>query len=188
MTRHTESIVFFGYVIPFVCAGILAGGIFYGRSQLQQTEARRLKVWEEYTTAAREADGIEQQIAAPGRRAMMAYWDECLDKEFVQTLTQNLNDIQRRFSEEQMLQTELGRPAGRSSFGANSENPYSRFKISFNGGLGPIQFALAELERRMPQIVLDDMRITPKTAQPDSPAMLTVEATYLNWQDNKDAP
>lgn len=185
MTRHTESIVVFGYVIPFFFAAVLTGGVFYGRSQLQDTETRRSKVWEEYAGAAKEADAVESLLAAPGRRAMMVYWDECLKKEFIQNLTQNLNEIQQRFNEEQMVQTELSRPQGRSSFASRSENPYTRFKISFSGGIGPIQIALAELERRMPQIVLDDLQIKPKTAQPDSPASLTIEATYLSWQDKK---
>lgn len=185
MNRHTESVFFFGYVVPFLLAAALVGGVLYGRARLQKTEAKRDKAWEEYITTAREGDSIEAQLGTPGRRAMMKYWDECLSKEFVQNLTQNLNDIQRRFTEDQLEQTELGRPAGRSGLAGNSENPYTRFKISFNGGYGPVQFALAELERRMPQIVLDDIKITTKSKAQNGAAILNIEATYVSWQDKK---
>lgn len=185
MNRHTESVFFFGYVVPFLLAAALVGGILYGRARLQKTEAKRGKAWEEYITTAREGDSIEAQLGTPGRRAMMKYWDECLSKEFVQNLTQNLNDIQRRFTEDQLQQTELGRPAGRSGLAGNSENPYTRFKISFNGGFGPVQLALAELERRMPQIVLDDIKITTKSKAQNGAAILNIEATYVSWQDKK---
>ncbi|MCB1237018.1 MAG: hypothetical protein KDM91_18260 [Verrucomicrobiae bacterium] len=178
MSKHTQSILFFGIIFPGIVIGILFAGVFVGRSKLEVRKVAKEKVFKAYQEAASAKSEVEQALGTEGRLDQMAYFDEQISQEFIQALTKNLNEVTSNFNETQLLRTELSRPGGRSSFAGYTENQYSRFKLSFEGGFGPMQMTLAELEMRMPHLVLESLKMGPGSGNGSS---LKFDATYVCW-------
>lgn len=183
MSRYTQSIIVFGLVIPGFLLGVLLGGVYYGKERLTTLKAEKRKLYEGFQQSSAKVGILERELTAGQRRDQMRYWEEKLGKDFIQSLSQNLNDVVEPFSDKQLLRTELSRPAGRSTLAPGTEADYSRLKLSFEGGYGPMQRALAELEIRMPQLVLERLDISPirNEIRP-----LKFDITYLCWHDSKD--
>ena len=183
MSKHTQSILLFGLVLPLVVMGILLGIAVAGRGKLLSQKEVKEQLFESYKESAQALSLIEKELSVEGRSEQMEYWESQLKKEFVQNLTQSLNEITSQFSEEQLIRTELSRPSTRSPIASRTDNPHSRFKLSFEGGFGPMQVTLAELEMRMPQLVLEGLEIQPIHDSSKKGSRLKFEATYLAWHD-----
>ncbi len=186
MSKHTQPILLFGLILPGVVVLLLLGGVFAGRGKLLVKKETKEELFESFKEASEKLSTIEEELSIEGRRDQMEYWDAQLKKEFVQSLSQNLNEITEQFTEDQLIRTELSRPTSRSPLASSTENPHSRFKLSFEGGFGPMQSALAELEMRMPQLVLESLDIQPVVDSGGSRSKLRFDATYLAWHDISD--
>lgn len=184
MKRYGNSIVFFGGMLPLVAILVLGGLLLVGRSKLHAKREIKEREFEHYRQSAGEVASVEEELKIEGRAEQMAYWDEQLKKEFVQSLTQNLNEIASQFTEEQLSRTEFSRPGTRSPLGGATANPHSRFKLTFEGGFGPMQTLLADLELRMPQLALESIEIVPvQDSSPKAKSRLRFDASYLAWHD-----
>lgn len=184
MTKHTQSIFIFGLILPCALLFLLLGGIVSGRGKLEKADQAKKEAFTQFTEADTKVRLIESDLSAEGRRDQMTYWEEQLGKDFIQSLTQNLNEITGNFDENQLLRTELSRPSSRSPIASATENDYSRFKLSFEGGFGPMQRTLAELEMRMPQLVLESLEVLPgRDNRSGGSPKLQFNAIYLCWQD-----
>ena len=183
MSKHTQSILLFGLVLPGLVVGILLSIALVGRGKLVAQKELKEKEYEEFQTSAQQLSAIEEELSVEGRSDQMEYWEAELKKEFIQSLTQNLNEITSQFSEDQLIRTELSRPGTRSPIAGVTDNPHSRFKLSFEGGFGPMQIALAELEMRMPHLVLEGLDIQPVRENSGRSSRLHFDATYLAWHD-----
>jgi hypothetical protein len=184
MNRYRNAIVFFGGVLPFIAIAGLVVGLVMGRSKLAAKRDKKESLFESYQQAAGEVANVEEELKIEGRAEQMAYWDEQLKKEFVQSLTQNLNEIASQFNEDQLTRTEFSRPGTRSPLAGPTKNQYSRFKVTFEGGFGPMQTLLADLEVRMPQLVLENIEISPVVdSNPKAKSRLKFDATYLAWHE-----
>lgn len=184
MSKHTQSILFFGLILPGIAVGILLVIAVAGRSSLFAKKEQKETLYKTFQESAQALAAIEKELSVEGRTEQMEYWETQLKKEFVQSLTQNLNEIASQFTEDQLIRTELSRPATRSSVAGKTSNPHSRFKLSFEGGFGPMQIALADLEMRMPQLVLEDLEVKPvRDTSGKGRDKLKFDITYLAWHD-----
>jgi len=188
MTKHTQSILLFGIILPAVGMGLVFGGLLKGRGKLLAKKEQKIQMYEGYKASAEELAAVESQLSVEGRMDQMEYWDSQLKKEFVQNLTQSINEITSQFSEDQLMRTELSRPSARSPLASSTDNPHSRFKLSFEGGFSPMQTALAELEMRMPQLVLESLEIKPyRDSGGTGRDRLRFDVTYLAWHNLAEA-
>jgi len=188
MNKHTESIVVFGIVLPaFLLAGLL-GGVVYARGKLHAAKAERIATYREHEQVVASLRKTEADFGT--RSQNLEYWKESLSKELVQTLTANLRKAMAEYTDDQLRQTELGRPTGSSQFAAVTENNYERLSLTFEGGFAPMQRVLAELELKMPQLSLESLTVGPtKLAanNKDSQRRLNFVVNYLSWQDSDSA-
>ena len=185
MSKHTQSILLFGLILPCGVLLLIFGGVLHARGKIQTADQIKKEAYSKFTDANTKVRLIETELSSEGRRDQMAYWEEQLGKDFIQSLTKNLNEITADYDEEQLLRTELSRPSNRSPIASATENEYSRFKLSFEGGFGPMQRTMAELEMRMPQLVLESLEVLPgrNNIKGKSPK-LRFDAIYLCWQDS----
>ena len=184
MSKHTQSILLFGLIIPCGLLLLVLGLIVHGRGKIQNVDSAKKQAYTQFKEADSKVHLIESELSTEGRRDQMAYWEEQLGKDFIQSLTKNLNEITGNYNEDQLLRTELSRPSSRSPIASATENEYSRFKLSFEGGFGPMQRTLAELEMRMPQLVLESLEVLPgRNNSADELPKLQFDAVYLCGHD-----
>ena len=182
MNKHTESIVVFGLILPGLVLAIALGGVLFGRSKLHSTANQKIEAYREYEQAAAALKVTEREFVS--RRESFTYWKENVSKELIQTLSANLRQAMEPYTDDQLRQTELSRPSNSSQFASMTKNRYDRFRLSFEGGFGPMQHVLATLETQMPQIVLETFNVGPsaQSASQGSARRLKFDVTYLSWR------
>jgi len=122
-----------------------------------------------------------ESLLAP-RRGQMEYWEGHLTKDTVESFNENLDMILKRYDSNQLRPPTARRPAGKGVLGRGVEANAALFQLTFEGGFGPMQELMAELEVRMPQLVLEGIKITPAAVQAGGLGQkLKFELTYMAW-------
>ena len=185
MTKHTESIFVIGVIAPGVLLIAILGGVLFARGKLDTEKQAKTAVWQEHEQSVAALRMAESEFS--GKEGNLDAWKSSIDQELIQSLTLTLREAMEGYTDQQLRQTELSRPSNTSQFAAATDNNYDRFKLSFEGGFGPMQRVLAILETKMPQVVLETMNISPvaQASGSDGTRKLKFAVTYLSWRDGE---
>jgi hypothetical protein len=156
---YRNAIIIFGMAIPGIGLLVVLVVMWVMLGKFEQTRDRKVAAREQ----SRLAQLGEKALAAKlePRRGQMEYWAEHLEKDVTQSMNVSLDAVLKRFDGNQLRMASARRPAGEGLLGSDVEAVASLFEITFEGGFGPMQETLAELETRVPQLVLDKMEIAP---------------------------
>lgn len=183
---HTKAIAIFGVGLPFFIVAILFAATLYGRGKLESAHGKKLKTFNQHVEAKQQAMELEAYLTLNDRREKVAYWNEKLELDFIQSLSANLEKILQNFDSAVLRQTSLNQAKGVSQIATGVENPHSRIQLSFEGGFKPMQLLLAELETEMPHLVLESVSIKPNLASSENePGFLSFSLTYMCWEKPK---
>lgn len=180
MTKHTQSIIIFGLAIPCILILGLIGGALSAQGSIKEKRQTKSSAFEEYQRTSTERQIIDTKLGKDDRREKVAFWEEQLNEELIQAVTRNLNKITAGYDETQLRRTSFSRPSGASQLAGSVESKYNRLVLGFEGGFGPMQETMAELEILMPHLTLESFKATPSTDRSRDP-FLTFEVVYLAW-------
>ena len=80
-------------------------------------------------------------------------------------------------------------PLERGRVGRQLQAEAGRVKSSFEGGFGPMQETLLQVETLMPQSVLEELKITRKAdLMPNKPMHLVFEMSHICWKATEGTP
>lgn len=175
MTSYMRAILIYGLTLPGLVILLIFAGAGFGLNKVGAAKKRIQVLAEEVRKTTAEVATVDAKLE--GRVERMAAWDKCIQGEVIQQITRVLQEVMEPYSEEELKQTQLGRPANRSTLAGGTENHYVRFEIAFEGGYGPMQQVLAALEARMPHMVLEDFSVEPGRNK----KALTFKVTYTCW-------
>lgn len=175
MSIYLKSILIHGLAAPGLLILISLGSGWYGLEKIKVKREIAQKRADELADTTVQINAVEEKLS--GRTEQMAFWEDRIEGEVVQKITRTLQTIMEDVSPVELRQTGLGRPSGRSAFAGNTENLYSRFQISFEGGFEPMQRVLAELEAWMPQIVLEEFYVKPSQGG----SGLSFKVSFVCW-------
>lgn len=186
ISPHRQAIIVFGIAAPAFLLIAVSVATFIGSSKLKTTFATKVETLERFQTADAQVKELEAFLTTENRREKTAYWTSKVEKDVVESLTENLDKILAKYDPEVLRQTEMGQANGASGLGAKSKHPHTRMQLSFEGGFKPMQLLLAELETEMPHLVLESMAITPRPATTESDkSTLQFRVVYLCWEKPK---
>jgi len=180
MSKHTQSIIIFGLVLPAFVILLAIGGVFKIRGYIDAERKKRIAKFESYQQSKTESRLLDKKLEQDDRRAKMAYWNDNLQMELTQGLSKHMNSILEGYNDSQLRRTSMGQPSGRSSLASEVESKYNRFVLGFEGGFGPMQETMAALELKMPRLTLESLKVTPTRNLTDRP-YLEFDVTYLAW-------
>ena len=180
MTKHTKSIIIFGMVIPCLLIVALIGGALQAKASIQEKRETKSVSFQDYERKQTESQLIDAKLTKDDRREKMAYWSNQLREELIQSVSKNLNEIMSDYDERQLRRTSFSRPTGRSQIAGSVESEHARLVLGFEGGLGPLQTTLTELEILMPHLTLESLNIIPNNRQSGG-TFLRFEVTYVAW-------
>jgi len=73
-------------------------------------------------------------------------------------------------------------PGDRGRLGGQVKSDMARVKSSFQGGTGPMQEVLLQVESLMPQTMLEEMKISRKSNLVSKREFLEMELTHVFWK------
>lgn len=174
---YKQSIILFGIVFPLLGLIALVGGSHFVKSKMNESFALKSSEYRKYSQSRNAAMQTESQIKE--RREHLARWKEDLAQETTSTLRTHLKSISEKLPSEEFQETGFDPLSNKSSFAAASQQKSSQFRLGFRGTFRAAQRALLELEARMPQLQLQEMKVTPS----DQSALLNFQVTYTAWEN-----
>jgi hypothetical protein len=174
---YRQSIVLFGFVLPFVvCAAIVGGGVAF-KAKAAASFKQKQALYKSSETNRIGALGIEAQVSK--KRPHVERWISQIEKETANSITSHLKEIGDLLPAKEFQQTAFERPTGATGFASASAQNSSQVKLAFRGTFRSMQKAFIELETRMPQLQLQDLKIDPSSS---STSTLNFQVTYTAWE------
>lgn len=178
MHLYRQPIILFGIILPAIAAAVLIGIFSMLKSNMVASSEIKQKSYKTYE-AGRIA-GLEIEAQVSRQRQHLDRWKTQLSAETASAVTTNLREISEQLPTKEIQQTAFERPSTSGGFGAVSAQTSSQIRIAFRGTFRTMQRAFLELETRMPQLQLQDLKIDPSTNQS---SLLNFQVTYTAWEN-----
>lgn len=175
---YKQPIILFGIVIPLVIAAVLIGACVMVKGKFQTSYDNKARYFVGHEQSRMGALGIEAQLNR--ERKHLERWDELLSEETSSHLATNLRLIGAALPDKEFQQTAFERLGNSSGFGSASAQKSSGLKLSLRGTYRTVQRAFLELETRMPNLQLQELKMDPNLSA-DS-ALLNFQVTYTAWE------
>ena len=94
-------------------------------------------------------------------------------------MTTNLREIAKDLPSKEYQQSSFDCPGTKGILGSNTAQNSSLIRITFRGSYRTMQRAFLELESRMPQLQLQELKIDPSAG---ISSLLKFEVTYTAWE------
>jgi hypothetical protein len=189
MNLYRQSITLFGIVIPLLLVAVLVGGVYYFHSQVKTSYQSKVSAYSASEQKRQSADNLEKQMTK--ERANLGRWTSesgLVKPEALVAFRNNLKDIESKLPPDQFKVANFERLAAKAGFGASSAQNSSQLSLTLRGTFRNVQLALLELETKMPQLQLQDLKITPPSTsgagagQSTQTGSLNFQATYTAWE------
>jgi len=176
---YKQSIILFGIVVPLLIAAVILGACSFVRGKFTgsvEEKALHFSGHERNRMAV-----LESESRLSRQRADYKRWKELTSEDTFSLVTTNLREIGEALPPKEFQQTAFERLEKSSGLGSISGQKSSGLKFNFRGTFRSVQKALLELETRMPNLQLLDLKIDPNQAA-DFP-LLNFQVTYTAWEN-----
>lgn len=173
---YTQSIVFFGFVIPVLITAIIIGIGFAAKSKMSKSFALKKVNYKTYTMNMQKAKADEAAIGA--KRADMVRWEKLVSNSTATTVSSNLRQIEKTIDPKELQPTGQQFPTTKSGFATVNSQKSSQVELSFRATFRSMQKVLLDLETRMPQLQLQEFRIKPN----NNSQSLAFDVSYTSWE------
>lgn len=177
MNHYRQPIILFGIVLPFIACAALIGGLGYLRTKVKASFDEKMAGYTASNQTKQAAQVIEAEVSR--QQPHFARWKTSLAEETRSAITANFRNIQAGLPPKEFQQTAFDTPPGTTGFGAVSKQKSSQVRIAFRGTFRTLQRAFADLETRMPQLQLEELRIEPIGAES---SQLNLQVSYTAWE------
>lgn len=178
MKLYQQSILIFGLAIPLLLAAAVFSACFVIRGKITTSLAAKTEQFGQLQQTRRAAQEVERTVGI--ERENLERWSKQMSQETASVVTATLRKIEERIPDNQFTQTSFERPTAAAGFGTVSAQRSSQIQMSFRGTYRSVQQAFLELETRMPQLQLQDLRISPN---PNQPALHNIQVSYTAWEN-----
>ncbi len=178
MHFYRQTIIAFGIVVPVLIAALLVGIGFMVKSKMATSFASKEGTFKTYEQGRIAALEIEGRVSR--ERQHLDRWEKKLSEETASAVATNLREISDNLPAKEIQQTSFERPNGSSGFGSASAQGSSQIRMAFRGTFRTLQRAFLDLETRMPQLQLQELRMDPSSTQS---SLLNLQVTYTAWEN-----
>lgn len=176
---YRQSIILFGIVVPVLIAFVVIGACAFVRGKITNSFATKAKYYSGYEESRMSALEIEAKLIR--QRDASARWQELLEQETFSLVTTNLRAIGENLPPKEFQQTAFERLGSSGGIGGVSAQKSSGLKFNFRGTFRAVQQAFLELETKMPNLQLQELRIDPNSSSGSS--LLNFQVTYTAWEN-----
>ena len=178
MHLYRQPIALFGIVLPIVVTAIIVGICFQLKSSMTASFENKQTKYKAYEMAR--VAGLEIETQVIRQRPHLEHWNSLLAQETASAVTINLKEISEGLPTKEIQKTASERLPVKGGFGTISAQASSQVRMAFRGTFRTMQRAFLELETRMPQLQLQELRIDPSTSQS---SLLNFQVTYTAWEN-----
>jgi hypothetical protein len=178
MFLYRQTIILFGIVVPMLAAAAVIGVSFMLKSKMVSSFNNKQSNYKTYEQGR--IAGLEIEAQVTRQRQHLDRWNESLAQETASAVATNLRGIVEHLPSKEIQQTAFERPSGSAGFASVAAQKSSQVRISFRGTYRTLQRAFLELETRMPQLQLQELRMDPVTNQT---SLMNFQVAYTAWEN-----
>lgn len=187
MSAYTKPILRFGLATPLLFNCVLLAAVAGANQKLAKVRAIKEERYREQVARQASVKSLEAELAP--KRKTFEDQSRLLQADPGQMFTRILDTLLPKYPEIELERTGLVFPLDRGRIGRQIQADAARVKSSFEGGFGPMQEALLQVESLMPQATLEDFKITRKADQlMNKPEHLLFEITHICWKGKEAKP
>lgn len=175
---YKQPIIIFGIVIPLIIAGLIFGIGSAVRGKFVTSYEAKADQYKGHQRNKMFAMETETQVIR--QREAFQQWSGILDQDPFSLVTSNLRTIGQKHPPKELQQPLPERLNNKLGFGMASAQDSTAIRFNMRGTYRTVQKALLELETRMPNLQLQDLRMEPNTATDSS--ILSVQVSYTAWE------
>lgn len=175
---YKQSIILFGIVLPVLVAGLLLGACAFLRGKITRSFDNKVQYYSGYEKSRMGALAIEAQLSR--QRGDFERWNGLVKQETFSLVTTNLRAIGEKLPPKEFQQTAFERLGQSGGIGSVSAQKSSGLKFNFRGTFRTVQKAFLELETRMPNLQLQELKIDPNGTSDSQ--LLNFQVTYTAWE------
>ncbi len=181
MSAYTKHILRFGLATPALFNGVLLGAVLILSNKLQQVRTLKQARYEQHVARLASIKETEAEVAP--KRKVFENQKRILQADPSQLFTRVSDSIVSRYQHLELERTGMVFPLERGRVGRLLQVDAARVKSSFEGGFGPMQETLLQVESLMPQSLLEEMKVTRKSdVMPNKQRQLVFEMTHICWK------
>ncbi|SKA82360.1 hypothetical protein SAMN02745166_00898 [Prosthecobacter debontii] len=185
MSAYTQPILRFGLITPAAFNILLLAGAIAGVMKLTSIRTEKEERYREQTMRLAAMKKLETDIAP--KRKTFDDQKAILKADPGQLFTRILDAMLPKYKGIELERSALVFPLDQGRFGRQVLTDASRVKSSFQGGFGPMQEALLQVESLMPQAMLEEMKISRKADLLISQReYLVLDMTHTCWKASED--
>ncbi len=178
MNLYRKSILLFGIALPLFATVLLLGICYIVQSKVATSFKSKQQGYKTYQANKVTQNQLQTQVAKQSTN--LVRWNTLLKQETASALSTQLQQIGEHFSSKDFVKTAFDPTGPKSGFANVSSQKSSQVKIAFRGTFTALQKAFLELETRMPQLQLQDLKIDPSSNQS---TLLNVQVNYTAWEN-----
>jgi hypothetical protein len=175
---YKKPIILFGIAVPTVIAILIVVTCFQAKIKVATSYETKVQEYKNYQISRMKALEIETQIAK--QRKAYEQWLKVLEQDPVTLLNANMKILAGKLPSKEFQQPLTERMTNKIGFGTVSAQNSEALRFNFKGTFRTTQKALMELETRMPNLQLQELRIDPNTA--GSSSIINIQLTYTAWE------
>lgn len=178
MHLYRQSIIIFGLIVPILIGAAVVGLGFVLKSKVTASFVNKESKFKSHKQALQAAREIESHVVRS--REHLVRWNQLLSEETASSVASHLREISEKLPSKEIQQTAFERPSGKGGFGSATAQESAQIRMAYRGTFRTLQRAFLELETRMPNLQLQELRMDPSTNQS---SMISLQATYTAWEN-----
>jgi hypothetical protein len=175
---YKKPIILFGIVTPMVFSLILLGICSQLKRKVSVVYDVRAQQYKSFQVSKLTSAQIEQEVKS--QRDLYNQWQALLEQDSLSVLNENMKILAGKLPSKEFQQPIPEKLSNKLGFGQASAQKSNAIKFNLKGTYRTTQKALLELETRMPNLQLQDLRIDPNPNSNSS--LLSVQVTYTAWE------
>jgi hypothetical protein len=176
MNLYRQAIALFGFVLPIVIAAMVIAVGLTVKGRISTSFEEKRSHFAGFKQNKMAALSLEAQISR--KREDISRWEDLVSKETASAISSNLRAIEEKLPSKEFQTTGQQFPTSRAGFAAVSGQESAQVRLAFRATYRSMQRALLELETRMPQLQLQELRMDPS----NNSNSLNFEVNYTAWE------
>lgn len=175
---YKQPIIIFGIVLPLLICGAIFGIGSAVRGKFVTSYDEKASQYKGHQISKMLALETETQVVR--QREVFQQWSEILEQDSFALLRANLRTIGEKLPPKEFQLPLPERLNNKLGFGMASAQDSTALRFNLRGTYRTVQKALLDLETRMPNLQLQDLRMDPNSNSDAS--LLSVQVTYTAWE------
>ncbi len=173
---YKQPVVVFGVVLPLLVLILIFAVSFNYRSKFEKSYRVRKEQYVAHQKVTKQREALEEKISE--QAPFMTRWMGLFDKPADSSVNAVLNDVQTRYSSNELQQTSFRRSPASGGIGGASKQSAVKLQLTFRGTYRGLQNAFLEMETRMPHLQLDHLKLRKESNR----NLLNADVVYTAWQ------